>query len=546
MKISQLHSHLPKRSLLIFAVGLFLLSFVSAYYFQIQPSIDHQQKLLERYVREQEKDADLLLRDSVLMRKLVLKTESLAEFKKIEEKKYGFFLFAETISDNQNLLFWNNQKILPPDADFSLRDGVFFQHLANGYYLVKKQTLHLTGMSNNIVAYALIPVLNQYYLPTDYLPTRFVHDEEAIRKISLSEAPTPYGIRSTDGSVLFYIKRVAHGNVGLTHTLTLIVRLCALILLLVYIHLLAESIVQRRRALYGIVFLAVVLLIIRVIFYVFPSIFSFRQFELFNPLIYASNFINRSLGDLLLNSIILCWIVLFTWYNIGPPRESPPFLRGNRIYIAGTVAVFVLIFCTFQLANVVSGLVANSKISLHVTDFFSLDIYTAVGLIVLALLCLTYYYFTRLLFRIIYPAFKDHQIFIYFFIAVVGLVFLTFRSGNEIVLFHLPVLLWLLIYTLLVSQEQFIINRVRAGVAGALFWIFVFSLSLAVIILQGNKANELRTRKGIAEKYDQLTDPSSETTMSIAITYLDNRFLRNNFDRFRNPQESRYLRDSII
>ena len=199
MKVSQLHSHLPKRSLLIFAAGLFLLSFVSAYYFQIQPSIDHQQKLLERYVQKQEKDADLLLQDSVLMRKLVLKTESLSEFKKIEGKKYGFFLFAETISEDQGLLFWNNQKILPPDADFSLEDGVFFQHLTNGYYVVIKRTLHLAGMSNNIIGYALIPVLNQYYLPTDYLPTRFVHDEEAIRKISLSEIPTPFAIHSAAG-----------------------------------------------------------------------------------------------------------------------------------------------------------------------------------------------------------------------------------------------------------------------------------------------------------------------------------------------------------
>jgi signal transduction histidine kinase len=545
LKFSQFHSHLPKRSLLIFAVGLFLLSFISAYYFQIQPSIEYQKKQLENYVQKQEKDAKLLLQDTLLMRKLVLKNESLEEFKRVEEKKFGFFLFAETISDNQSLLFWNNQKILPPDADFNLQDGEYFQHLTNGYYVVIKRTLQLPGMSNNIVAYALIPVLNQYYLPTDYLPTRFVHDEDAAKKISLSESATPSAVHSLDGEVLFYIKRVAHTNVSVTNTLTLILRLSSLVFLLVYVHLMAESIVKRKRTLQGILFLAVLLIVFRIVLYVFPAIFSFRQFELFNPLIYASNFINRSLGDLLLNSIILCWIVLFAWYNIGPGR-TPFFLKGNRVYVAGTLAVFVLILSTFQLANVVRGLVANSKISFNVTDFFSLDIYTAVGLIVLALLCLTYYYFTRLLFRVIYPAFKDRQIYIYFFIALVGLVFLTFRSGNEIVLFHLPVLLWLIIYTLLVSQEQFIINRFSATVAGVLFWIFVFSVSLAVLILQGNKANELRTRKSIVEKYDQLTDPSSERIMSIAITYLNNRFLRNNFDRFRTPEESRYLRDSII
>ncbi|MFL5788721.1 MAG: sensor histidine kinase, partial [Flavisolibacter sp.] len=132
------------------------------------------------------------------------------------------------------------------------------------------------------------------------------------------------------------------------------------------------------------------------------------------------------------------------------------------------------------------------------------------------------------------------------FIALVGLIFLSFRSGNTIVLFHLPVLLWLVIYTLLVSQEGFIINRFKVTIAGVLFWIFVFSISLAAIILQGNRENELRVRKGIAEKYDQITDPSNDRTLSIAITYLDNRYLLNNFQRFRNVNENRFIRDSIL
>ncbi|MGZ3991190.1 MAG: sensor histidine kinase [Flavisolibacter sp.] len=527
-------------------MGLFLISLVTAYYFQIQPSIDYQQRQLQRYIQKEEKDAQAIFQDSSLMRKLVLKSESLDEFTALEQKKYGFFLFAETISDNQNLLFWNNQKILPPDADFNVADGTFFQHLSNGYYVVMKRTLQLEGMSNHIRAFALIPVLNQYYLPTDYLPTQFVYDREAIKKISLSGAPTPFPIHALTGETLFYIKRVAHTNVATTDVVTIIIRLGALIFLMVYVHLMAESIVKRSSATMGIIVLALLLLAFRAILYLFPNWFSLRQFELFNPLIYASNWLNRSLGDLLINSILLCWVVLFAWYNIGPSRKTPAFLKGKRMYVVGTAAVFVLIFSTFQLASVVQGLVANSKISFNVTNFFSLDIYTVVGLIVLALLCLAYYYFTRLLFRMIYPAFKDRQIYIYFFIAMVGLVFLTFRSGNEIVLFHLPVLVWLILYTLLVTRETFIINRFSATVAGVLFWIFVFSVSLAAIVLQGNRANELRIRKGIAEKYDQLTDPSSERIMSIVITYLDSRFLRNNFEKFRDERESRNLRDSII
>jgi hypothetical protein len=134
----------------------------------------------------------------------------------------------------------------------------------------------------------------------------------------------------------------------------------------------------------------------------------------------------------------------------------------------------------------------------------------------------------------------------YFFIAVIGLSFLSVSSNTEMVLFHLPVLVWLMIYTLLLSQEQFIINSFRATIAGGLFWIFVFSASLAAIILQGNREVELRTRRGIAEKYDRLTDPSSDRLLSITIANLHSRFLYHHFDRFKNKEENRKIRDSIL
>ncbi len=546
MNLSPLHTHLPKRNLLIFAAGLLFLSLISAWYFKVQPSANNQQRYLQNYIHDQEEDAAELLKDSQLMRKLVLKSESLQEFRKIESKNYGLFLFAETISETQDLLFWNNQKILPPQVDFSMPDGAYFQHLENGYYVVLKSTLRFTGMSNTIMAYVMIPVLHQYYLETDYLVSRFAHDGEAHRIVTPSDTPTELEVTSISGKKLFYLKEVTHSRVMVTDTITILFRLAALILLLVYLHIVAENITRKRRALHGILFLALGFLVLRIIIYQFPGLFSFRQFDLFDPLIYAANDINASLGDLLINSILLCWLIIFAWFNLGPVQRVPSFLKDNWVYAWGVFFIFILIFFSFQFANIIRSLVSDSKISFNVTNFFSLDKYTVIGLIVLALLSLGYYYLTRILFRFIFPVFRHRYIYIYFILFAVGLVYLTLRSGNDVVLFHLPVLVWLMVYTLLVSQEKFIINRFRMTVAGALFWIFVFSVSLAAVILQGNKQNELAIRKGIAEKYDQLTDPTNDHTMSIAITYLDNRFLVRNFHRFQSEPQNSLLRDSIL
>ena len=545
MKVPPLHNYLRRRSLLFLAVALVLLSFLSTWYLGSQPSVRYQQRQLQHYVSEQQQDAQNLLADTALMRKLVLQSESLKEFKEVEAKIYGVFLFAETMSGSEDPLFWNNQRILPPKADFNLRDGVTFQQLLNGYYIIYKRRLQLPGMTNNVVAYILIPVLHKYFLQNDYLQTQFVYDKKAIRQVSISTQPTDFPIHSADGTKLFYIKRVAHSNDDTGNLVTVLLRLLAFISLLVYLQLTAESINRRKGSAKAILFLTAILITLRVALFLFPQFLALRHFPLFDPAVYASNAFNRSLGDLLLHAFFACWVILFTWYSLGPQKRAPVFIRGNASIAIGITCVFLLIFSTFQLAHVVHELVTASKISFNVTDFFTLSIYSVVGFAVFALLSLSYYFFSRLLFRIILAAFPNlwH---LYFAVAAIGLLFLTVWGSASVVLFQLPVLGWLVVYTLLLSGEGLVINRFKITIAGILFWIFVFSASLALLVLKGNRETELRTRKGIAEKYDQLNDPSRENILSVASTYLDNRYLRRNFHRFYSAEENPKIRDSIL
>jgi signal transduction histidine kinase len=549
LKLRPVHKTLFSKRILLFAAGVLLaLSFLSAMYFQTKPSILIEKRSLENYIHRQQKDFRNLIADSALMRRLVQQNESLTEFKKIEEKQYGVFLFAETLAGPHQILFWNNQKIFPPSADFSIADGVYYQHLSNGDYVTEKRTIKLSGLSSNVIAYAMIPVLVQIDIETKYFPTHFAHSRDASKKIALSNTPTNFAVRSINGKPLFYIERRMRTLLPENDTITVVLRLASFTLLLLYIHFVAAAITRKRGIVRGILFLILVLIVIRALTFVLPTIFYFRQFQLFDPAVYAANWLNPSLGDLLFNSVLFCWIVVFAWFNTGPNQRLPHFFLRNRYrrIVAGVVAIALLVYTTFLLADVVRSLVADSKISFYVTDFFSLSIFTVIGFVVLALLSLAYYYFTRILFRFVFPTFRRSKLLVYFLLALVGLLFLTFLSSNASVLFHLPILLWLMVYTVFLNQEHFGINRFRITVAGILFWISIFSVSLAVIILQQNKNKEWSIRKGIAEKYDQLTDPSAERTLSIGLRYLDNRFLVANYHRFTNPFQNLQMRDSII
>lgn len=544
MKPRLRNSFFWKIGLLVTAVVLFLLSFVFNTIYTNKSSVGVEVRLAEDYIHSYQRDFEIFVKDTVLLRKLVENNETIEEFESVVASKYGIFLYTV---DRQGILalnFWSTQLVLPPRETYT--DGNFerFMDLMNGSYVVIKRLIQ--DGQRTIVAYAMILIQTDFFLDTQNLPEEFLWSETADARVSISKNNTPYEVKSLNGTSLFFLERKASGAVPYNSGLTLLLRLGGIAFLLILIHLTAESLSRNRRVWHGIVFLGVSLFFLRVITYIFPDLLHLRQFELFDPTIYGSTVIQRSLGDLLVNSVFFCWFVLFTWSKVQHLDEIGMRLRPWARWATGIISLCLLIYSTFILSSVIRSIVADSKISFDVTDAFSLTIYTAIGFLVLAVLSLSYYYFTQLLFRIIFPLFRENTLPIYFAIGFAGLVFLTIKSGDSTVLFYIPVLCWLLLYTWLINRKGLILYNIRINIAGILFWIFVFSVSICTIMLTENKKAEWAKRKTYAEKLSVETDPSSETLMSIVTKYLDNDFLFNNFYRFQDSLRSIEIRDSII
>ncbi|MBS1575255.1 MAG: GHKL domain-containing protein [Bacteroidetes bacterium] len=537
-----------KYSLLFAAIVLFFLSYVFNTYYTNLTSVSREKKLLENYIHKQQQDYADFLKDTSLLRKLVQNSESLDEFKKIAAKQYGIFLFAENAGGDFNMLFWSDQLILPPQSSFKLKDGESFDKLVNGYYVIHKNTIKLDGVRNTIIAFALIPVQFEYYVEIPDLPKEFAYSKTASQVIAIAHNKvTPYAVYSISGNVLFYLDKKAYVAIPSNDAVTLILRLSGLFLLLLFIHLIAESLAQTTKAWKAIVFLAGCLILLRGIIYRFPFLFNLRQFALFDPAIYGSDIILRSLGDLLVNAVIFCWIVVFAWSKISHKTNFGILSTKGWKWVVGAFALIMLILSTFLLANTIRGMVADSRISFNVSDFDSIDIFSIVGFIVLACLSLGYYYFTQILFRLIFPVFEGKAAgLIYFVIATSGLIYLTTLATGLLVQFFLFVLIWLIIYTWLISRQAIIFQRFQINIAGVMFWIFVFSASISVIMLKENQEKEWQRRKAIAEKISAKFDETRANELKIAMVYLDNKFWVNNFHRLSNADSSKFLRDSII
>jgi signal transduction histidine kinase len=546
VKPLQKNIFLRKYSLLMLAALFFLLSFVFNKLYSNRSSVVQEVHLAEKYMNHQHDDFASFCKDTSLINRLLGQGETLSEFNRLAAKKYGIFLYSADEFGNIEMRFWNDQLVVPAEEMLTAADGEYFSKEPNGWYYIIKKTLKGNNRAGELLSFAMVPVRSEFFITTDYLPEKFFYSNSADKRVRISESVTEFPVKATSGKTLFYLDKKVSLAVPYNDRRTILLRFGGLLLLFLFIHLLAESAAKRKGTWKSIGLLIVILVAFRLATYYFTFILNLRQFELFSPVIYGSNAIQRSLGDLLINSILFCWIVLFAWSKLRY-EENPTINFSGRVrWIAGILAFCLLIISTFVLATVIRSLVADSKISFDVTNFFSLNRYTVVGFFVLACLSLSYYYFSQLLFRLIFPLFAGRKFLIYFAIGFAGLLYLTTRLGNSDVLFYIPVLLWLLAYTWLVNRKGVIFNRIRINIAAILSWIFVFSVSITAIMFSQNRKVEWERRKLIADKLAVQTDPSSERLMSIAIKYLDNDFLSENFYRFADEEKSKGFRDSII
>ena len=537
---------LRKYSLLVPAALLFVLSIVFNKLYINRSSVAREVRVAERYLHRQQNDFGVFLNDTALLNRLLAGNESLNDFSKLAAKPYSIFLYYTDVSGTGGLKFWNDQLIIPSPALMGEADGEYFSQLSNGWYYTIKKTISGINAGGLLVAYALIPVRSWFFIETDYLPREFVYSKTANKRVLISEKPTEFPVRSATGKILFYFDQKMSGAVPYNNRITILLRLAAVLFLFLFIHRIVDSESKKKGPWKAIGLLILILVFFRLLTYYFPFIFNQRQFELFSPLIYGSNMVERSLGDLLINSILFCWIVLFAWSKLKQRENLAAAFPLRFRWLAGFFSLYLLIFSTFILASVIKSLVADSKISFDVTNFFGLNLYSVLGFVVLACLSFAFYYFSRIVYRFIFPLFEERKILIYFAIGLAGLVYLSFRFGHPDVLFYMPVLCWLIVYTSLVNRDELIINRFRINIAGILFWIFIFSVSIAAIMLFENSKVEWEKRKRMAVKLAVQTDPSSERLMSIAIEYLDNDFLRDNFYRFGDAEKGKTFRDSII
>lgn len=526
--------------LLVIAAWLITLSFIIDNYWSGNSSIEAVQKNVTRYLHKQEADFNELIQDSVVTGRIISGRYDENFLQKLTEKKYYIYAYSTDSVAQDHILFWNTQTVLPNSYLLRVTENSGFITLQNGYYAWRKIIV------SRAVIIALIPIKWNYNVTNEYLQNSFTAGSQIENNYDISLQPTHTPVYSLEGKVVFYLVKKPGTAILQNNLLAAWFRIIGTIFILLFIHFIAVYFVVHGRFLKGLLFLFVSILLLRILSYYFTIPLNFRQFELFDPSIYGSNLILRSLGDLLINALLFVWLVLFVRQYYLERKISILVKNNKEKALLVVVVVTILLASTFIAGHIVSTLVADSQISFDVINFFTLNIYSVIGFIVLCCIAIGYFFLSQILLMIITPVFGKKSIVLYLAVTVGGLLLLTFRLGTPTIEFELCLLVWLLVYLLLLNQNYFNLKGGNNNSSRMVFWLFFFSVSITMIIVIENNKKEMQNRVHYAETLASKADPSSETLMNILLTDFRNDFLAANFNRFEKDSSNHFLKDSLV
>jgi signal transduction histidine kinase len=529
--------------LLIIAAWLYTISFIFSNYSFYRSSPQRVQKRLETFIRNSEEKFAAFTADSSIIKSLVKNTIEPKQSLAYVNDDVNLYVYTKNDIGHLLLVFWNNHKVIPTSKDLERLDGKYFTVYPNGEFEFIKKTFYVNG--KQVITAAVIPIRWNYFFENEYLKTEFSSVKNIENVYDVVTGDGDFYIKNGDGKVLFGLrekKTVHNSNPG---WISITLRIISIIFLLIFMNVVAYEVVHKRGWMWGFLLLAGSVSLLRFISYKIAFPFNYRNFELFDASIYASNSLHPSLGDLLVNMILLFWLISFFKFSAINHLKGVSKSAKKGWFIIGALSILMLILA-FSSAGVIRSLIIDSKIPLDVVNFFNLNIYTVITFIILCLIILSFFHLSHFVLLFMHKVSEVPMHAKYVAVTVCGLLYLTINVHNPASISNLIVLGWLLIYMFIMEYRQGDIFVPVMRSSFFLIWLIFFAASISALIIYQNQHVELEQRKKTAEKLAMLADPSGQSIMSIGIANFSNDFLARNFSRLTIEASNKAIKDSLI
>lgn len=302
-------------------------------------------------------------------------------------KDNPFVLF---IFRNNTLVAWNDNQVSVPGEIITAGQGKpMVKKMSNGWYY------WLTQNSDNFLTAGAFLIKRDYSIKNDYLVNDFNPLFGHLSGVELTTKPGPYPIYSSAGEPLCYLEITEIPSPALWFTVTQLVLLVAgfiAISLFIYSFYNNHKWFKNRSYLLFICFLTDLITVRLVQFgFQFPS--TIYSTPLFSASWYSSSAIQPSLGDYLLNTIIL--FILGIVFFIKGSIDSKITSKSNHVRkILGAAALVIIFLLTVAIQYLIGDLILNSAFSLQLQNISGLTTGSLVGILIMLLLFVFYWLVT--------------------------------------------------------------------------------------------------------------------------------------------------------
>ncbi len=400
------------------------------------------------------------------------------------------------------LVYWSNNSI--PVLDYyeprNFENSVEFY--SNGWYEIRKRSF------TDFVIIGLIKIKNRYNFENEYLRNEFRNDFNIPNEVEISFDPTAkFGIFDIDGSSLFFLNYPSKFNpqesdiVFLT-IIYLFVFLCIIVATYYAYIRITEFFKWRYLILIGFI---IDLLILRFLVFFFEIPAILYASKLFSPVLFANSMLIPSLGDFLVNAVVLFAISFAIHKSINIRKLN--FVYGNTKNLLLFSFLMIILFLLFLgTTYLLDSLIIDSNISFNLNSISSIDQYSLIGFFIFGLIILS---FVFLSFKISQLATKYTNSTYKYLITIVLTHIILFIICFYVLQFDPTFLIFQFVYVL----TYWVIKKsdtINIRFSSTVFFIIFFSIYSTYILYNCNSFTEIESRKIIAHKLAEDKDPELE------------------------------------
>lgn len=319
--------------------------------------------------------------------------------------------------------FWNNSVTDLPVDTFPLNQPCYYQTAQSVFILYK---LPLGDTSRQKTAWMLMKIKNNYPFKSDFFNNRYTsnnksHDDDISIALNKPTGKVNYEPLVLDGKTIFYLVKEDNflGSMN-DNGWHLFFHVLPFIMFGVSIHTYYKVTVKRNGELLTLSLILLTIIGIRSLNYLLGFPDNYADERLFSPELFASDALNRSLGDVFINVSLIFWLLVFFLINVQGKVIQVKTFRWKWPYLI--FWQLILIVSTIYCSNLAYELINDTTINYDTSIFSRFDLYSFIGLLTFQIL------FANMVLLVIvvhtyFKLFKVHNLLKYLLLLISYLIF---------------------------------------------------------------------------------------------------------------------------